>query len=155
MILDNLTQWRQYVALSPRFEKAFDFLDHFDGQTKLGRNEIDGDNVYALVQRYTTKPAEEGKFEAHRKYIDVQYLHTGRETILWAPLSSLTKVIMPYDASGDAALFGHPPESLPLHLGTGQFTILFPEDGHVPGCVWEKPCEVFKVVVKVRVNEAA
>ncbi len=151
MILDNLTQWRRYAALSPRFERAFAFLQRVDDTTPVGRQEIDGDNVYALVQKYTTKPAANGQFEAHRKYIDVQYVQAGRETILWAPLASLTQVNMPYDEQQDAALFAQVPTATLLRLSAGQFTILFPEDGHVPCCVWDQPCEVHKVVVKVRV----
>ncbi len=151
MILDNLTQWQRYTVLSPRFQPAFDFLHKFNGQLPTGRHEIDGDHVYALVQKYTTKPAKDGQFEAHRKYIDVQYVHAGRETILWAPLASLTQVNLPYREEQDAALFALVPTATPLHLSAGQFTILFPEDGHVPCCLWDQPGEVLKVVVKVRV----
>ena len=151
MILDNLSQCQRYTALSPRFAKAFEFLKKFDGTLKNGRHEIDGDNVFALVQKYTTKPAENGQFEVHRKYIDVQFVHSGKETILWAPLESLKDVNMAYDEKQDAALFKLVPTSTPLRLGAGQFTILYPEDGHVPCCEWNGPSEVSKVVVKVKV----
>lgn len=150
MILDNLSQCQRYTALSPRFAKAFEFLKKFNGSLKNGRYDIDGDDIYAIVQRYTTKPAAAGQFEVHRKYIDVQFVHAGRETILWAPLGSLTKVNMAFDEKQDAALFALVPAATPLRLGAGQFTILFPEDGHVPCCEWDKPGEVTKVVVKVR-----
>jgi YhcH/YjgK/YiaL family protein len=151
MILDNLSQCQRYTALSPRFAKAFEFLKKFDGTLKNGRHEIDGDNVFALVQKYTTKPAENGQFEAHRKSIAVQFVHSGKETILWAPLESLKDVNMAYDEKQDAALFKLVPTSTPLRLGAGQFTILYPEDGHVPCCEWNGPSEVSKVVVKVKV----
>ena len=151
MILDNLSQWRRYTAVSPRFQRAFEFLRKVDAATPIGRHEVDGDNIYALVQGYTTKPADQAQFEAHRKYIDIQCLISGRESILWAPLSAMKKVNMPYDEQKDAALFALVPEGWPLRLGAGQFTILFPEDAHGPCCVWDAPCEVRKVVMKVRV----
>ncbi|MSR65296.1 MAG: DUF386 domain-containing protein [Verrucomicrobiae bacterium] len=151
MILDNLSQCQRYTALSPRFAKAFEFLKKFDGTLKNGRHEIDGDNVFALVQKYTTKPAENGQFEVHRKYIDVQFVHSGKETILWAPLESLKDVNMAYDEKQDAALFKLVPTSTPIRLSAGQFTILYPEDGHVPCCEWNGASEVSKVVVKVKV----
>ena len=153
MILDNLSLCQRYTALSPRFAKAFEYLKKFEGDTKNGRYELDGDNVYAMVQRYTTKPADKGQFEAHRKYIDVQYVHAGKETILWAPLESLVnKTNEAYNTEGDYALFGLVATATPLRMSAGQFTILFPEDGHVPCCEWDGPCEVTKVVVKVKVS---
>jgi len=151
MILDTLTQWRRYAALSQRFQKAFAFLHQIDGNAKVGRQEIDGDDIYALVQKFTTERSTDGPFEVHRRYIDVQYVHAGRETILWTPLSSLTKVNMAYDEKQDAALFALISTTTPLHLSAGQFAIFFPDDGHAPGRIWEQPSEVFKVVVKVRV----
>jgi YhcH/YjgK/YiaL family protein len=151
MILDNLSQCDHYKALSPRFAKAFEYLKKFDGSAKNGRYDLDGDTVFALVQRYTTKPSEQGQFEAHRKYIDVQFVFAGRETILWAPLESLKDVNMAYDEKQDAALFKLVPTSTPLRLSPGQFTILYPADGHVPCCQWDGASEVTKVVVKVKV----
>ena len=151
MILDTLAQSAQYHALSPHFAKAFAFLRTMTPQTAPGRHEIDGDNVYASVQRHFTKPVAERQYESHRQYIDVQYIHTGRELMYWAPLPLLTNVTMPYDAKGDAALYGLIPEGVPLHVRAGQFTIFYPQDGHVPSCAWDAPAEVFKVVVKVRV----
>jgi len=152
MILDNLSQCQKYAALSPRFATAFDFLKKFDGSLAKGRYDLDGDNVYAMVQHYTTKPQEQGVFEAHRKYIDVQFVFKGRETILWAPLESLVaNTKEQYNEEGDYALYALVPTATPLRLSSGQFAILYPQDGHVPCCQWDGPCEITKVVVKVRV----
>ena len=151
MILDNLDRWLQYGAISPRFAKAFAFLRHVDDRTPVGRHEIAGDEVYAFVQRHATRRWEDSQFEAHRKYIDVQYIHHGCEVIYWAPLVSLTHVTQPFDPDSDAALYGLVPDAVPFKIRAGQFAILFPEDGHIPSCICDQPAEVFKVVVKVRV----
>ena len=151
MILDNLPHWRQYAAISPRFQKAFAYLEKFNAQVETGRYELDGDNVYALVQKYTTKGLDGRLYEAHRQYIDIQYVHSGRETILWAPLSALTHVNKPYDEKSEAALFGLIQENFAINLSAGQFTILFPADGHVPCTIWGAASDVTKVVVKVRI----
>jgi biofilm protein TabA len=151
MILDSIAQAARYHALSPHFSKAFAFLRTMTPQMAPGRHEIDGDNVYASVQRHFTKPVAERQYESHRQYIDIQYIHTGREIMYWAPLPLLTQVTMPYDAKGDAALYALIPGGVPLQVTAGQFTIFYPEDGHVPSCAWGEPAEVFKVVVKVRV----
>src|SRR2546423_457006 len=80
-----------------RIQRALEYLCRFEAHLKPGRYDLDGERVYALVQQYTTKPVEQSQFEAHRRYIDVQYVHAGRETILWAPIATLGTVTMPYD----------------------------------------------------------
>ncbi len=45
----------------------------------LGRHDLDGDDLFALVQEYTTRAADECVWEAHRRYIDVQFVVTGAE----------------------------------------------------------------------------
>ena len=151
MIHDTLQNSARYEVLSPRFARAFAYLRGVDGTQALGRHELDGDNVFALVQKYTTKAVEAALFEAHRKYIDVQFVQSGRETILWAPLATMREETMAYDEKKDVALWKLVPHVTPVHLSAGHFVILFPEDAHAPTVVWETPTEVFKVVVKVRV----
>ncbi len=152
MILDTLKNSKKYETLSARFAKAFAFLRQVDGRQKLGRHEIDGDEVFALVQQYTTRPLEGAQLEAHRKYIDVQYVHTGRETMLWAPLAAMREENMAYDEKQDAALFKVVPERTPLRVAPGCFTIFYPDDAHAPCLVDENPDAVFKVVVKVKAD---
>jgi biofilm protein TabA len=151
MILDTLDHARRYEALNPRFALAFDFLRQFDGSQALGRHDLDGDHCFALVQTYETKPLEKAKFEAHRRYIDVQYLHRGRECILWAPLDSMQEVMMPYSEEKEAALWKLTPEYTSLEMEPGRFAILYPEDAHAPCIVREQVRDVLKVVVKVAV----
>ena len=151
MILDTLRQGSHYNALSPRFEKAFAFLRQVTDQTSVGRHDIAGDDIFALVQRNVTKPVAERQYESHRKYIDIQYIQRGREVMYWAPLPLLTNVTMPFDPVQDAALYGLIAEGVPVQVSAGQFTIFFPEDGHIPSCAWGESAVVLKVVVKVRV----
>jgi YhcH/YjgK/YiaL family protein len=152
MVLDILANAARYESLNPRFAKAFAFLRTVDGTQALGRHDLDGDHCFALVQTYETKPVEKAKFEAHRKYIDVQFIHSGRETILWAPLASMKEETMAYSEEKEAALWKLVPDVTPLHMSAGHFAILFPEDAHAPCIEWEKPEQVFKVVVKVAVE---
>jgi biofilm protein TabA len=151
MILDTLPLWRCYAAVNPRLARGFEFLQKLPADPAIGRHEIDGDAVYALVQRYQTRPVEQMQFEAHRRYIDIQYLASGREVIQWAALESLGDATKPYDAVTDAALFALTPDMLPVQMRAGQFAILFPDDAHAPCCAWGDPADVLKVVVKVAV----
>ena len=152
MILDTLANAARYESLNSRFAKAFAFLRTVDGTQALGRHDLDGDDCFALVQTYETKPLEKAKFEAHRKYIDVQFIQSGRETILWAPLATMKEETMAYSEEKEAALWKLVPDVTPLRMSAGHFAILYPEDAHAPCIEWEKPEQVFKVVVKVAVE---
>jgi YhcH/YjgK/YiaL family protein len=152
MILDHLAQAGTYTALSARFEQAFAFLNRIKDGHPLGRHDIAGDEVFALVQHYTTQPVAEKQFEAHRRYLDIQYILRGREFMYWAPLAKLTTITQPYDASKDAARFALIPDAVAVPVTAGQFTIFYPADGHIPCCAWDgQSSEVTKVVVKVLV----
>ena len=149
MIADTLAQYGRYTNLSPRFAAAFEFLAKLPADQPDGRYDIDGDHCFALVQRYTTKPLAQAKFEAHRQYTDIQFIQAGRETLLWSPLAALTQVTELYAAAHDIAFFANPPQWTPIHLVAGQFAIFFPEDGHAPGIECAGPLAVRKVVIKV------
>ena len=156
MILDTLANAAPYRCLSPLLAAGLDYLARTDF-TKLdpGRYDIDADRVYALVQRYTTKPRAQAKWEAHRKYLDIQYIVTGRESIGHALLTPATQVTTPYDAQKDVAFFAA--EGHWLTLGPGQLAIFAPHDIHAPTLapgIPGEPGEVLKVVVKVAVSGA-
>jgi biofilm protein TabA len=151
MIADTLDQCRRYTGLSPRFAAAFEFLEKLPASQPLGRYEIDGDNCFALVQAYATKPLDQAQFETHRQYIDIQFIQAGRETMLWSPLAALTQVTQPYLAEKDVIFYASPPQMTPINLGPGQFVIFFPADGHAGGLDCGGQSEIRKVVIKVRV----
>ncbi|MGE0609186.1 MAG: YhcH/YjgK/YiaL family protein, partial [Pirellulales bacterium] len=107
------------------------------------------EQLFALVQDNTTKPREHGVWEAHRKYIDVQFVASGTEEMGHANIHGLT-VKQPYDEPRDVALFTGGGSYVVVPAGC--FTIFFPEDGHIPGlALGNQPAPVRKVVVKVAV----
>jgi biofilm protein TabA len=152
MVHDTIDNAARYEALNSRFAKAFAFLRTVDGTQAPGRHDLDGDHCFALVQTYETKPMAMAKFEAHRKYVDVQFIHSGRETILWAPLAAMREETLAYDEAKEAALWKLVPDVTELHLSAGHFAILFPQDAHAPCVEWGRSEQVFKVVVKVAVE---
>jgi biofilm protein TabA len=152
MIVIDLKHIEQQVPMTPALRKAFAFLRRQDIETLPdGKTEIDGDRVFALVQRYETAAADAPKFECHRKYIDVQFIASGEETIGWAPIESLT-ITEAYHADKDAC-FGTVKSGrwTPVRLEAGQCAVLWPEDGHAPKLAGAAPCAVTKIVVKVAV----
>ena len=150
MIADTFEQRRRYAGLSPRFAAAFNFLERLPATEPNGRHDIDGDDCFALVQTYTTRPLEQALFETHRKYIDIQWLQAGCETMFWSPLAALTEVTQPYAAEKDVTFYATPSHRTPISLRAGEFVIFFPEDGHAGGLECGGPVEVRKVVIKVR-----
>ena len=152
MIISDLNHIDRQIGMSPELRKAFDFLHRRDIlDLPDGRVEIDGDRVFALIQRYETVNADPPKFEYHRKYIDVQYIASGEEVIGWAPVERMT-VTEPYDGDKDIC-FGTVERGkwTPAYLHAGQLIVLWPEDAHAPKLSLATASAVMKIVVKVAV----
>ena len=85
MIIGNI--WDEDTAgivFSPAMERALEYLKKTDfSKLEDGRYEIEGDRIYATVSRYQSKPWNECRPEAHRRYADVQYMAEGQELIGW------------------------------------------------------------------------
>lgn len=150
MVKDLLSLADRYRALGPRFGRAFDFARATDFTALAdGTYPAGGEDVRALVQRYTSKPAHEGRWEAHRAHIDLQMVLQGEEHIGVAPVTCLTAE--PYDADRDLLWLTGDGDRVTLR--PGGFVLLWPEDGHMPGLAITAPVPVLKVVFKIRVGE--
>ena len=150
MILDTIDNTHLYLGLNTRFARAFEiFRDKTLSQKQDGRYAVDGEKIYYTIQRYTTKPLNEGNLEAHRKYIDIQFLLAGVELLGYVPLKGLTTA-EEYNPQKDIAFFNTPKEITKVKLEPGLFCILFPDDTHLPCRQFTGPTEVRKVVIKIR-----
>jgi YhcH/YjgK/YiaL family protein len=150
MIVDRLGNRSVDAHLPPRVRQALEFLRTTNMTAmKIGRHEIDGDRLFALVQEYTTKPAAECAWEAHRRYIDVQYVVSGIERMGHAPISRMT-IRTPYDAERDVTLFERGDHFVTLNAGS--FAIFGPDDVHSPCVTASEPSRVRKIVVKAAIG---
>lgn len=141
-----------YFSNRERWDKAFAFLRENDlSSLELKRYDIDGDNVYAPVSEYLTKNEEDARFEAHREYIDIQYVVSGKELIGVAPMSAKATELEPYNQANDIEFFTVNGGENRL-ANSSRFFIFFPGDAHRPGLKDAENSPVRKVVVKVRVN---
>ena len=150
MIVTDINHIEYQVSMTASFKKAIEFLRRPDIHNMAdGRVDIDGQHVFALVQRYETVKTDAPKFEYHRKYIDIQYIVSGREVIGWIPVERMT-ITEAYDTEKDIC-FGIAPkkEITIVHLHAGQLAVFYPEDGHAPKLAAGLPSTVFKIVVKV------
>lgn len=149
MIIDQLKNASLYFGMSEKLATALRYLQNADiSNVKPGKYEIDGSNIYALVQQYETKPRENGFWEAHRRYIDVQYIIKGVELIGYASLEHLkageyddAKDFLPVQGDGDFFV-----------VRAGTFVIFAPQDAHMPGLTVSTPQTIEKIVLKVCVT---
>jgi biofilm protein TabA len=142
-----------YIKNKERWDKAFAFLKSNDlPSLEIKRYEIDGDNAYAPVSEYLSKTEEEGKFEVHRRYIDIQYVINGEEKIGLAPLANRRDVITPYNDENDIEFLTVSDSD--YHKATpANFFIFFPSDIHKPGMrTGQDSVTIRKIVVKVKVD---
>ena len=147
MIIDLLKNAALYKNIDEKICKALDYLASQDfTKIESGRYDIDGDNIYAMVQRYETKPQEDKIWEAHRRYIDVQYVVSGIESMGYAHLDNLSETQAYSDETDYCLLTGSGDY---VTVSAGMFVIFFPEDAHNPGQQYESSSQVVKVVVKV------
>ncbi|MHB9037932.1 MAG: YhcH/YjgK/YiaL family protein [Armatimonadota bacterium] len=148
MIIDNIRNALHYYALSKGIESGLKFLEtHDPANLELGRHEIDGDDCFALVMEYESKPIEKGVWEAHKRYIDIQYVAKGVEVIGYADINDLT-VSREYDEKADVMFLEGSGDMITVKEGV--FAIFAPHDAHMPQVALEEPLMVRKVVVKVR-----
>lgn len=149
MIIDTLQNLDCYAPLNRGFQKAFAFLHEAEISAPAdGRYPIDGDDVYAIVTSYSTKDEETAKFESHKRFIDVQYMLSGKERIGYAPLG-MPEISVPYDGDKDIILYNGVKQY--VEFAPGMAAIFFPQDVHQPGVSAGAPSSVRKIVVKVRV----
>jgi YhcH/YjgK/YiaL family protein len=143
---------KAYFKNRGRWNKAFSFLKNSDLATlELKRYDLDGDDLFATASVYNTRNPEDAKFEAHRKYIDLQYVVSGSELIGIAPLVSRDSILQQYDATKDIELLSVK-QGMTVRATPDRFFIFFPEDAHMPGLKEGTNAPVRKVVVKIRMN---
>ena len=151
MIYDKLDHIETYKRLSEDLILGLEFLKNVTPDIEKGVHEINS-RVKAIVSEYETKKVNENGFEAHKKYIDIQYVLQGTEKVCCLPLDYLQERI-PYKEESDAALYTAKGKPVELEIGNGCFAVFYPQDGHMPCLSIDEPLTVKKVVVKVQIEE--
>lgn len=151
MIFDKLEQSSLYYGVQERFEAAFDFIRKAEEEKlPIGKYELDGKNLYAIVQEYTTKSEEEGKFEGHDKYIDIQYIVSGIERIAVVDIKKAVPKTE-YNAEKDVTFYEDSERAGQGVIEAGEYGIFFPHDIHKPGLTFgTETTTVKKIVVKIK-----
>ena len=165
MIVGTLKNSEKYYAMGEKIEKALTFLKTHDIRTmEDGRYALDGtalsktnlldlsakenQDVFILVQRYTTRAIDDCWFEGHLKFIDIHYVAEGIEYFCYTPIDRAGKPNTEYDEAEDDYLYPRDYETAVL-MKEGDFVIVFPEDVHMPQRRVVTPSNVVKACVKI------
>lgn len=147
---DKVEEIMPYLSL--RLAKALAYLRDTDFSVMDdGQHEVDGQEIYATIASYKTEKKKKFRPESHFKYIDIQYILSGKEAICYAPNLKKDQEIDEQDRKKDIIFYKDNIVNEEKYvLKKGQLMILFPWEIHRPKCkTGEKASKVRKVVIKV------
>lgn len=151
MIFDHISNLSNYNGVSANIKKFTDYLAENDiTALEPGKYVID-DDVFFTVKCYEPRLPEVAGWEAHKEYIDIQYVMEGKELMGIMPISQLIEK-KPYDAELDKTVYEHSDRESILKLGPGMFALLLPQDAHHPTIIDGEKTQNKKAVVKIRVS---
>lgn len=162
-LFGSLATVRAQLAGSPSFARSLAYVEEIlrpgsaahtrmlavpEGVTE--RVEL-GEGVFALEQAYVAKPRAEGRWEAHRVYIDIQVIVTGEELM---EVTETSRLVVTEDRTPekDVLFFGNYDEGSVLRMRAGEIAVFYPIDAHKPSLAAGNPAAlVRKTVIKVPV----
>lgn len=153
MIVTDLAAWgKEEHVYSKALSRGVAFLKEQNlQQLELGKYEIEGDKMFALVQEGVTEDKQLRKPEAHNRYIDIQYLVSGAGEIIGVCRRTPDSVPSEdYFDSRDIAFYQDVKDESEVLLRPGMFAVFFPDDIHRPLCAVDgSGSPVKKVVIKI------
>ena len=149
MIYDTLAHIDLYRGLGANMDRAIEYLKQTDlSKLPAGKYDVDGENVYLMIQEPEFRAPADAQFEAHRRYADIQLALADGETIACLPVEQVEKW-MPFDVEKDIGFSDVDEKGILLPLTKGMFMILFPQDAHMPNLKCGTAAKGRKAVVKV------
>ena len=136
----------RYSAVIPGLEEAIKAAAELTDLTPRTIPLSGGNKI--LVQENDTKPAEGQLLEAHREFLDIQYILEGGETVGWAPIEKLT-LDGEFNTVKDKGMYAG--ECDFMDIRAGYCYVVFPEDAHMPGSHLTQPQHYKKLVIKLAV----
>ena len=141
----------KYDGFEAKFNKALSYIVENDLSHMVKGDAIDlGDDIIIKAQEYTTAPADQCLFEAHRHHFDIHYILQGEERFGVTPFDNLVPKGDYYE-NFDAQLYNVPENYSSVILREGDYIIVSPDEPHQPKCVVIEPCPVKKLAVKIKV----
>jgi YhcH/YjgK/YiaL family protein len=156
MIYGNLSlRQHEKSCFAQSFSRILVFLEGRDAAALApGKYNIEGEDIFALVQESETEPQEKRKFELHNEYIDIQLLLEGEEKQLYAPAPEAggnADLLEDRLEESDIAFYSTPPAYDQVILQPGEYAVYMPRELHCPCCA---PAgsggKIRKIVFKIR-----
>ncbi len=132
--------------------KAIAYLRDTDfDKLENGVYEIQGKDMYAQVFNVVTEAQNVKRAESHEKYLDVQFLISGKEQI------GVTYYRDDYEidehiVERDLIFYKEVENEFLIDIVPGVFCVFFPEDVHRPAVIKEESMEIRKVVIKISLD---
>ncbi len=154
MITDSNKNFYRYASVHPRFERAFKFFEELmEKGVKNGKYVLEGtqipSEIYVSFMDCDLKKSVMPIAESHDKYIDIQILINGEET-MYVPTVELD--ITESKPEKDCKKY-KPVDTLNCHklnVCAGSFAVFFTQELHAPGeTESDMPVSVRKAVIKV------
>ena len=145
MIVDEFSRVAQYEGVLPRVAQYIAFAKKAS-QLATGRYELENGD-FALIHEGMTNPIEEGLFETHEKFADLQYVLIGQECVEWQVPDKL-EIVRPYEAEADIAQYKGKGSVVAIPAGT--FYYVLPQDAHKPGIHVDQATPCRKIVFKIK-----
>lgn len=168
MVIDNWHNFNHYLPQLPYAQIIREYisshkLDDINNFKKLplGKIDIKFPQVFIIHDKYQTQNASDKLWESHRKYLDIQLIISGTESMWVASINQFLGLIAKdYSDERDIIFYNHNLESInedylaKLEMSTQSFSVFFPQDAHLPGISPDgKAGEVEKIVFKVLVSQ--
>lgn len=146
-----ITEKRDVRDIKRRVDAAVNYLQSIDVSLKdIGKKIKVNDDFYYNIQYYDTKSPDLCDFESHRKYIDIQFMVSGKECLEFSDISRLS-VKQSYNENLDVMFWNVPENISKIVLSEGDYIVLYPEMAHRGAVICQKSEKVLKIVGKVRI----
>ena len=136
-------------TLYEKITEALEFIKNLDKNSLTpGITEVNDEFYYNYLE-YETKEPTNTIYEAHKNYVDIQYIVEGQEKVD-VSFEEYMELDTPYDTEKDIMFFKEPQEHFSRILGPDEYVIVLPYELHKPGQKVGENCNVKKIVGKVK-----
>ena len=137
---------KKYASLLPGIDEAFDAVNALTEYENKKNYPLSNGNRFFIAAQETKAP---DKAEAHRNYLDIQYIVKGKEVMGWASLEE-SHLEGEFNEVKDVGMYSGNFQYMTINEGICY--VAFPEDVHMPGRHLDVPNDFVKVVVKLKVK---
>ena len=145
MIICPWKDIKKYAALLPGVDEAVEAVNALTEYENKKAYPLSNEGRFTVSVNTTKAP---DVAEAHRKYLDIQYIVKGKEMVGWADLADC-QIEGEFNEAKDLGFYSGNFEFYTIN--EGMCYVVFPEDVHMPGRHLEVPSDYTKIIIKLAV----